>query len=523
VRAHVTACLVGVTGPEFDARDADRRRAPWKGFAAVFFPSLVLIASWSFAMPRYTGPDEPSHVVHAAGVVRGELTGTAIPHFHGWVSVRIPWPYAVGVEQDRCYQFSALLPASCEPPWPQDRMVVAGATYTGRYPPAYYAIVGVPTLVTSSVEGFYAMRLLSALLAAAFLGLAGLVVATWTRNRWLAPGMLLAATPMAVYSAAVVNPSALEISAALCLWVSGLALVREHLASPPAGLVAIVALSSAGLTAARAISPLWLVIIAVALVAVSDLGALAALLRRSRVVQCCLAGVAGIVVLSVMWTILANALELQRGLVSLGRHATALDVLQAAVKREGVWSEELVGVFGSHEVLAPLVTYVIWWVAAGGVALLAVVRGARRDAITLVGLGAVCVLAPIALQFAHARNLGIVWQGRYMLPVAMGIPLLGAVVLGSRSPGRGAPSWLAPTVFVVLPIAAFLAFAEALRRYAVGVDGPIVYLHPAWQPPGGVVLWLCVNLAATASLVAALSWLASRAGRSDERGSRPTA
>jgi hypothetical protein len=200
--------------------------------------------------------------------------------------------------------------------------------------------------------------------------------------------------------------------------------------------------------------------------------------------------------------------------VRLTRHASAFDVLRAAVKREGVWTEELVGIFGSHEVLAPLPTYVLWWAAGGAVALLAILRGARRDAITLAGVGAVCVLAPIALQFLHARDLGIVWQGRYMLPVAVGIPLLAAVILGARDARPGVPRWLAPAVFVALPVASFLAFAEALRRYAVGVDGPIAYLDPKWQPPGGVVCWLSINLVATVTLAAALWWLARSANRS---------
>jgi hypothetical protein len=276
------------------------------------------------------------------------------------------------------------------------------------------------------------------------------------------------------------------------------------LRSPPRGLVAIVALSAMALGAARAISPLWLAVIAVALVALSDVKTLAEVLRRNRVVQFGLCAVGVAVALSVAWTFVAHALDVQQGLVPLGRHASAFDVLKAAVKREGVWTEELVGIFGSHEVLAPLATYVIWWASAAFVALLAIVRGVRRDATTLLGIGAVCVLAPIVLQFLHARDLGIVWQGRYMLPVAVGIPLLAAVVLGSPGDAPRAPRWLAPTVFVAVPVAAFLAFAEALRRYAVGVDGPIVYLHPAWQPPGGVVCWLCVNLIATVAFAAAL-------------------
>jgi hypothetical protein len=59
-------------------------------------------------------------------------------------------------------------------------------------------------------------------------------------------------------------------------------------------------------------------------------------------------------------------------------------------------------------------------------------------------------------------------------------------------------------------VGAFLAFAEALRRYAVGIDGPILFVRPKWQPVGGVVPWLVINLAATSLLAGALWWTRSR-------------
>jgi hypothetical protein len=44
---------------------------------------------------------------------------------------------------------------------------------------------------------------------------------------------------------------------------------------------------------------------------------------------------------------------------------------------------------------------------------------------------------------------------------------------------------VATIVCGALAIAASAAFAEALRRYAVGVKGPIDYLGGSWQPPFG--------------------------------------
>jgi hypothetical protein len=47
---------------------------------------------------------------------------------------------------------------------------------------------------------------------------------------------------------------------------------------------------------------------------------------------------------------------------------------------------------------------------------------------------------------------------------------------------------VATMVCALLAVAAFAAFAEALRRYATGVKGPIDYLQGAWQPPFGATV-----------------------------------
>jgi hypothetical protein len=420
------------------------------------------------------------------------------------VHVPAPFAYGAGITQEKCFQSPPTTPASCQPPWPAGGASVPSPTYTGRYPPLYYAVVGLPTLISSSIPAFYAMRLVGALVSALFLGLAGAVAAVWSRNRMLPIGILLAVTPMALYSAAVVNPSGLEICAAVCLWVSGVVLVREHLVDPPAGLIVVVAVSAAVLALSRPISPLWLGIIGATLLAISDTRGLLALLRRRRFVQVALGSVALVMVLAVAWILAVHSFDVQRGLVGLPVHASAFDVLKSSVRREGVWLQEMVGIFGSHETLAPLATYAIWAVGIAVLGIAAVVVGRRRDVVALLTLVAACVVLPIAIQFLHARDLGIVWQGRYTLPAAVGIPILGSVIVGHAT-SVSRRHWFEVGVVVAMTTGAFLAFAEALRRYAVGVNGPILFIHPRWQPVGGVDPWLVINLAAT-SLFAGALW-----------------
>ena len=127
-------------------------------------------------------------------------------------------------------------------------------TYSGRYPPLYYAVVGLPTLVVHSTDAVFLMRLLGALLCAVLLGLAYMVLATWSQNRILAAGFLCALTPAAVYLGSVVNPNGLEIAAAICLWCSGLVLALEHRDDPPRALVVVLTVSAC-VSSAREGSP----------------------------------------------------------------------------------------------------------------------------------------------------------------------------------------------------------------------------------------------------------------------------
>lgn len=249
----------------------------------------------------------------------------------------------------------------------------------------------------------------------------------------------------------------------------------------------------------------------------SDARGAIALLQRSRLVQVALGSVAVVSVLAIAWILSAHAFDVQRGLVGLPPHASSFDVLSAAVRREGVWLEEMVGIFGSHETLAPLATYLIWWVLIATSGIAAVVVDRRRDERVLLGLVATCGLVPIAIQILHARNLGIVWQGHYTLPAAVGIPILASVIVGTTRRAPPGRHWFEVAIVVGAAVASFLGCDEALRRYAVGVNGPILFFHPRWQPAGGVITWLVVNLAATSLLAGALWHLGPARSNHSER------
>src|SRR5262249_6481042 len=74
------------------------------------------------------------------------------------------------------------------------------------------------------------------------------------------------------------------------------------------------------------------------------------------------------------------------------------------------------------------------------------------------------------------------WQGRYTLPVAVGVPLLAVFALQSETGRRVLlRGWFMPALGAMLVVAHVLAFYQALRRWAGGADRPVFYLlHPDW-------------------------------------------
>jgi hypothetical protein len=487
-------------------RRASAGVSPIPLFAVSTLIAFALMAAWSVGMPRFSGPDEPTQIIHAAAVVRGQFVGLPMGGpGDAYTQVNVPAELANGDVVIPCYQWNPTVPASCVHVAPVPNRTVSAGTYAGRYPPLYYAIVGLPTLVVTSPAGITLMRLVSSLLNAIFLGLAIMCVGVWSRNRLLALGILLALTPMAFYLGGMVNPNGLEISAAICLWVSGLVLALEHLEDPPRGLVAVMVTAAAVLTLTRGVSPLWTFLTVVILVALGDRSAVVSLVRRRRDVQ---VG-AGIVLLcgvaAVGWIVRQHALDLVPAGAKPHAGTSTMHILFEAFGQTGSWFEQMVGIFGSLEAPSPLPTFLAWWVAIGAVVLLAFAVGRRREIGSLVVLIVLVLLLPAFMELPKATSEGLVWQGRYTLPLGVGIPLIGTAIIGRSA----LPQQLVRRTFgilaIALPIAGLLAFCEALRRFSTGVLGPLIPWRGGWQPPGGTLLDLIWYAVAT-TLFSILLW-----------------
>lgn len=485
---------------------ASRRPRPRRG-AGVFVLATVIsflaMALWSVATPLYAAPDEPVHVIKAAAVVRGELVGDTRGAPSG-AFAKVDVPAFYGAARNRsdpaCFHDRPEVPASCAPALSKGSGEVASWIYVAHYPPLYYALVGLPTLLGQGTFVLYLMRLVSALCSSVLVGLAAMCAICYSASRLVLVGGLVACTPMVLFLGGVVNPNGLEVAAALCVWTSGAVLVTEHADDPPPLLVGVLGASACVLELTRSLSPFWLALTALVLFGIAEKGALRRLLARPAV-RLALVVVAVVGAGAVSWVLAEHATSVAATGSVAGQPAST--VLETSIARTDAYVRDMVGVFGWLDTDAPLFTYVTWYGLVAVVGLLAAAVARRRQAVVLGLLALAVVAVPVAISASQAARYGYVWQGRDTLPLAVGLPVVGGALLG-RSLLARAGRRLAVVAGAVTVLAQGAAFFEALRRYAVGTGGPDFSFvsHASWQPPLGFAVLLPAEAAVLVLLAA---------------------
>lgn len=459
----------------------------------------VLQALWILTVPPFRASDEFDHVYRAAAVARGEwLVTDAAPEGRGLL-VSVP-PDIVAAAHDQCTEVAYTGPDNCRAADTGEGGLVRVASGAGTYHPAFYWVVGTAARPFSGTAALYAMRIAAALLCLGFLALAACAVATWRRPRWGLTGLVVAATPVLLFSTAVPAPNGLEMSAAMAFWASLLALgdrAPGH-GSSTRWLLVVAGLSGAVLGTLRQLGPLFVVLIVVVCLLVARRGAVGELWRRHRarlVAAGTLVGAA--VVGSLAWVAASGS-----GAPAGGDHKSDWGIGTVVV-----WALQTIAAFPYRNVPAPAFVYPAVIVVFVLLVAAALRLGARRErvGVSLAVLGA--LLLPVALTLATQQSQGVIWQGRYGLPFDVGAVLVAAHVI-SRRARRPGPS------LQLLPIAAVLAAAYAACFVKVvhdELDVAVSAQDPAWLHPSA---WLLV----AGSVLAWGLLAAGLAGRPDRGG-----
>lgn len=485
-------------------------------FLAVFAIVGLLTTIWSLASPLLSVPDEPAHTIKAASVVRGQLKGESGTTQGERNQVLVPAYIAATDGSPSCFAFKPLVSAGCQPEIGSDTSLVPGYTSAGNYNPLYYAVAGLPSLFMSGETALYAMRILSGLLSAFFIALAMTSLAGLRRGGVPLFIASFSVTPMVLFLSGSVNPNSLEVAASLSVFCA-LSLCWDKVASHGNWKVplAVAAVSAVVLANTRAASLLWLALAVVASVMLFGFRPLLAVLRQRY-----LWGMVGIVAvgcgISLLWLRYANSLQ---SLVGEGFNAPPIHIVSIMLDRTFDFAAGYVSYLGWLDTLGPTGVLAVWAALIIGALVVALAGADRQGRLTVVFLLSSLLVLPPLLQIPLAKDVGLIWQGRYILAlVAVLIAACGVAVrnfqvglnAGDRQSLASAGRRAGILLLGAMVFAHLYSFVYGLRRYVIGIQDQSNWSDmvdaPQWQPPFG---WIALSVAYLLVLIAG-AWLIQR-------------
>ena len=463
---------------------------------------LAMIGLWVLGSASGAGPDEPSHLVRSAGVVRGDAVGDSLPGSPKLSFFEVPgW---IAAEDPACYNFTPHRPADCLLTIEVPPGEVELSSRSSEYPVWGHLVPGVGTFFPAGLAP-WVTRLLHGLIPAIVVGIA---LATRARSGWLAAGStVLAITPMAWFLFAVVNPSGLVVAGGIGLWVALLggtassldrhrwlvALSWAAMVLPRRdGMIWAATIVAIALLAAGATLPAWLRAIGTGplVVVASTTGAMMIWAVRSDVsfstplLLMPLLPVAADI-LGRLWRAPGFRERWPRAMIvalaATGAAAVSFGImlerpggfdaaiLHSIIGQTGLHLGEAVGNLGWLDTPVPRSMIFLWFLGLGLVAAASVGRGDTRVLGTAIGTIVTALLLSWAVSMVVSDEFGAYWQGRYYLPILVGVPIvLGDVRLTGLDTAR-----LGRATALIALVVNSAAFAAAMRRWGVGVDGTL--------------------------------------------------
>ncbi|WP_162940263.1 DUF2142 domain-containing protein [Gryllotalpicola protaetiae] len=464
--------------------------------------AFVVFFAWVIATPVAASPDENAHLVKAAGVVRGQLTGEAT-HDASIRDFTLPSTFAQLGEAPNCFAFRPDTTADCSVGVTHrlPDTTTTAQSWVGNYNPLYYAVVGLPTLFIGGTAGALASRTVSALLASLFVALAFWGVCFFARRGLITLSLFVALTPAAYFLGAMVTPSGTESISVLTFAV----LFAGLLIAPDAPLFrarVIACTVVAGIAVnLRALSPIFVLTVVLCLLIALPWRSYAAVVRR-RSIWVAVVVIGVLTVGAGIWTVTSGlfggflpSMDPTRDSPARAFEVTLLNTPQ--------YARDFIGTFGWLDTVSPALVTMIWALLAGLFIGIGLLFGTRRAGLAIGFAAFVFLFLPPLSQAQSVQSVGYIWQGRYILPVfTAGVFLcaLFASRFGSTDRGAGA-NRLILLVGVPTAVLHLAAFFTALHRYSVGQSLPYLWAFtaPKWQPAignVGVLVLVSIGLAA---------------------------
>ena len=460
-----------------------------------------IVACWVLLMPPGAGPDEHSHLVRSGAVIRADFDETeayVLPD-----SYRVPEP--------GCYAFDPTISARCASSPIRTGASVPLASRASDYPIWAHGVYGLASLAPGLSPLWWA-RIAGAALAT---GIVAWALRTSLGTRPLATSaILLGLTPMAWSIFATVNPSSFVTAGAVALWVgllspsvpdraaqqwlvtvgwTALALPRRD------GLVwACITLAIALAATDRSVVEWWRslrvpnrTVIGATTLATVAWGVTSSSRTSQAVVLAPLIIAAGAAA-SWWWERPDLARRAKWGGIGA---ATALGLVALAVLvsfRPDGWDTDLavdvvaqtddnlveaIGVLGWLDTAVPWVAVFLWLTLIGALIAVGLLSGLRAIGWASL-LAGTTVVTSWVFELHQGNDTGTYWQGRYSIPLLIGIPILltldtGRVAETAAGFLRRVDVFVAGGALLILNIAAW----AAARRFGVGTRGS----HLPWR------------------------------------------
>ncbi|GAA3588401.1 hypothetical protein GCM10022198_09980 [Klugiella xanthotipulae] len=470
-------------------------RGRWRVFFVSWLLLTGLMSIWAITTPVSGSPDEPAHMVKAASVVRGQFIGENSPSGH---QVQVPAYIGETTDKRTCFAFQNKVSATCQPaPAAESNATVTAPTTAGLYNPVYYLLVGWPTLIFTDTTGIYAMRIVSVALTSLFMAFAISCAATWRVRRYAMMGVLIGATPVFLFLGAAVNPNAVEASSLFAVFVGMLTIITQRTTPPSVLMERGIAVAIAGMIGVntRGLSALWLAIAVLApLILLSGAQLLELIRKRIVIITAILVALGS--AFAILWLLSSNVLGAGIDDTNLDRKYPLYGQpwwmgFRILIMGFFDYSKGIVGLFGWLDTPAPEPVYFLWATLTGGVFILAMAVLRGRKLIMATTLTALFILLPAIIQGMYITGGGLIWQGRYNLPLFM--MLFFTLTVGAGEYLQRAPAYAQKRASVIVVIALGLAhlyaFTEVLRRFTTGLDTgwPQALRYPEWKPPLGTI------------------------------------
>jgi hypothetical protein len=220
----------------------------------------------------------------------------------------------------------------------------------------------------------------------------------------------------------------LEIAAAIAVWVHGAAIATGRLPVVGTRLITRLGVASIVLAMNRPTSLLWLGLIGVLLLISAGRETISELLRHTAS-RLWAVGLAIAIALQVSWSAWADAFNVSKTFVGGPVNVTRAQYFRTTIGNSYQLLREMIGLFGWLDTYAPALTYLLWFLGIAAliaVALLVAPRLLRTLAATVI----LVIAVPIVVEATYVHTIGFQWQGRYTLPLAVGVPILAGLGIG---------------------------------------------------------------------------------------------